>query len=215
VIGITGATGAPYFVACHTATQRVGIKTTSPSNTLSVEGIAAPETDNAYSCGTAAKRWTTIYAATGTINTSDARDKDIRSRIDGEAASAVIEAVAPALFRWKEGGSDVDDTETREVLDGYDGEGEPLYIDEPVVRRSIRAGKRIHAGWIAQEVKAALDVQGLDCGAWGLDDRNDPDARQWLRPDQLMAILWAALRQTRAELASLKAEVAGFDVTSA
>jgi hypothetical protein len=68
VIGITGPTGAPYFVACQTASQRVGIKTTTPSNTLSVEGIAAPETNNTYSCGTASKRWSTIYAATGTID---------------------------------------------------------------------------------------------------------------------------------------------------
>jgi hypothetical protein len=43
---------------------------------------------------------------------------------------------------------------------------------------------------------------------WGLDNKDDPDSRQWLRPDQLMPVLWAALRETRAELAALRALVA-------
>ena len=35
-----------------------------------------PQSDNAYSCGTAAKRWSVVYAATALINTSDERTKE-------------------------------------------------------------------------------------------------------------------------------------------
>ena len=70
------------------------------------------------------------------------------------------------------------------------------------------AGTRRHAGFSAQQIKAALDASDLDCGAWGLADKTDPDSEQFLRPDQLIPILWAALKQTRAELAGLKQEIA-------
>lgn len=42
---------------------------------LSVTGTVTPSADNTYSCGTGALRWSVVYAATGTINTSDAREK--------------------------------------------------------------------------------------------------------------------------------------------
>jgi hypothetical protein len=194
LIGITGPSGSPYLVACQTASQRVGIKTATPSNVLSVEGIAAPETDNAYSCGTAAKRWSTIYAATGTINTSDQRDKLVSGRPAG-AAARIVDRVEPVLFRWTEGGRErtgaglVDAASAPEIAGGEE--------------RS-HPGKRLHAGWLAQQVKAAFDAEGIDCAAWGLDNPADPESRQWLRPDELTALLWEAVRQTRAELNALR-----------
>lgn len=67
------------------------------------------------------------------------------------------------------------------------------------------AGKRNHAGFIAQDFKAEMDRVGLDFGVWGLEDANDLNGRQWLRPDQQIPILWAALRETREEVKRLRA----------
>lgn len=39
-------------------------------------GQIQPGADNTISCGTAPKRWSEVYAGTGTINTSDAREKE-------------------------------------------------------------------------------------------------------------------------------------------
>jgi len=39
-------------------------------------------------------------------------------------------------------------------------------------------GRRLHAGFIVQEIKQALKAQDMECGAWGLDDPTDPDSRQ-------------------------------------
>jgi hypothetical protein len=43
-----------------------------------------------------------------------------------------------------------------------------------------------------------------DLGTWGLNEPTDPASRQWLRPDQLIPVLRAALKETRAEVAGLR-----------
>lgn len=53
----------------------VGIGVTAPADKLSVAGIAAPSADNTYTLGKSALRWSAVYAANGTIQTSDARLK--------------------------------------------------------------------------------------------------------------------------------------------
>lgn len=53
------------------------------------DGTLRPETDNAQPLGAAAQRWSVVYAGTGTINTSDARQKtDVRSLTAAEVAAA-------------------------------------------------------------------------------------------------------------------------------
>lgn len=48
-----------------------------------------PNGDNVFSCGTAAGRWSVVYAGTGSINTSDAREKTkVASLTERELAAA-------------------------------------------------------------------------------------------------------------------------------
>lgn len=48
-----------------------------------------PQSDNTHSCGTAAQRWSVVYAGSGTISTSDARDKTpVRSLTTAEINAA-------------------------------------------------------------------------------------------------------------------------------
>lgn len=89
--------------------------------------------DNTFSLGSASYRWSVVYAGTGTINTSDEREKRDIAYID-----AVEKRVALALkclikkFRFK---------------DAVEIKGD---------------GARIHIGVIAQEVIAAFQAEGLD-----------------------------------------------------
>lgn len=147
-----------------------------------------PSADNAYTLGGSGRRWSEVWAANGTIQTSDARDKADVTPIDGETAAALVAAIAPISFRWLVGGNNVRGTD--------DESGETITEPRPGVRR--------HAGYLAQDVKAALDQAGLDLGCWGLEDRNDAASRQWIRPDQLVPLLWAAVRHLNAEVAQLK-----------
>ena len=52
------------------------------SNTLSASASWMPVTDNLYSIGNASFRWKDVWAVDGTINTSDARDKENINTLD-------------------------------------------------------------------------------------------------------------------------------------
>jgi hypothetical protein len=149
------------------------------------DGTTRPAVDNAHTLGRATARWATIFAVNGTINTSDARDKIVTGNLDAVGPD-MVDRVAPVLFRWKSGGM---------VWSPDAG----AFVEQP--------GLRLHAGFLAQDVKAAMAEAGSDFAAWGLDDVDDPASRQWLRPDELVAVLWAALRETRARLEALEARM--------
>ncbi|MBV8848099.1 MAG: DUF2793 domain-containing protein [Methylobacteriaceae bacterium] len=172
------------------------IGNTTGTDLPTVAGNAVPSADNAYTCGKSGARWASVWAANGTIQTSDSRDKTIVERVGSADAAAIVDAVQPVKFRWKIGGYD----ERCELVPDASNDGR----HSPERTYSARPGRRIHAGFIAQEIKAAMDISGGDFGAWGLEDAGDPDSRQFLRPDQLIPILWEALRETRRELADLK-----------
>jgi hypothetical protein len=74
----------------------------SPSG-LAVTGTVTPEADNTRTLGTGALRWSTVYAGTGTINTSDAREKtSVRGLTDAEIAAAKQLAKEVGAYQWLE-----------------------------------------------------------------------------------------------------------------
>ncbi|MET3927230.1 DUF2793 domain-containing protein [Devosia sp. 2618] len=86
-----------------------------------------PATDNAMTLGGSGARWSAVWAATGTIQTSDARQKtDIAP---SDLGLDFVLALNPVKYRWAVGGNE-------------DG--------------AARAGRRTHYGLLAQEVLAAL-----------------------------------------------------------
>ena len=98
-----------------------------------------PGQDNYSTLGTSGRRWTTVYATTGTINTSDRNDKQ-----DIEELSAAEQRVAARVkglirkFRFK----------------------------ESVAAKGGNA--RVHFGVIAQDVQDAFTAEGLDASRYGL-----------------------------------------------
>ena len=181
------------------------------------------------------------------------------------SAGTLVDNIAPILFRWKDGGTVLQPSETEfeetqvaicesvsepayefEIVDGVavrrqvarmveraivdelpmlddtgkavrDADGQPVLhrVPRTALRRRPklvahqRPGTRTHAGFKTQDIKRALDAAGLDFAVWGLDDKNDPQSRQWLRPDQLVPILWEAMREARRDLAALRAKLGG------
>lgn len=177
------------------ASGNVGVGTSAPHAKLTVNGLLAPLADNASTLGSASYRWSTVYAATGVINTSDARAKqDVR---DCPLGLDFVRALRPRLYRWIEGGADV---ETMEIATPGDRDGEAR-IEH---RRRPRPGRRAHLGLIAQEVKTALDAAGLDCGLWVAENPADPDSSQSLRYDQFVAPLIGAVQELARRLDRLE-----------
>jgi hypothetical protein len=92
-----------------------------------------PNSDNTQPLGAAGGRWSVVYAGTGTINTSDEREKqDIASLDAAEKRVAVALKALVKKFRF----------------------------NDAVVNKGDDA--RIHVGVIAQEVIAAFKSEGLD-----------------------------------------------------
>lgn len=98
-----------------------------------------PNTDNTASCGSAGYRWSVVYAGTGTINTSDEREKqDVKELSEAEKQVAIAIKGLIRSFKFK----------------------------DAVTKKSNNA--RIHVGVIAQDVKAAFESEGLDAEHYGL-----------------------------------------------
>ena len=70
----SNTTSATYS-ALYGGTNGVYINTNGSSRVQFTDSFFRPQVDNTYSNGTAANRWSVIYAGTGTINTSDERLK--------------------------------------------------------------------------------------------------------------------------------------------
>lgn len=98
-----------------------------------------PFTDNNHTLGQVGSRWTEVFAANGTINTSDEREKEqIRDLSDSEKAVAVRLKGLIKAFKFK----------------------------DAVLKKGDKA--RIHIGLMAQQVKEAFEAEGLDGFAYGL-----------------------------------------------
>jgi hypothetical protein len=98
-----------------------------------------PFADNTYTLGTSGQRWSEVYAAVGTINTSDGTQKQqVRDLTDAERN--VAKAIKGLIRAYK--------------------------FNNAVEAKGDEA--RIHIGVIAQDVQAAFAAEGLDATKYGL-----------------------------------------------
>ena len=126
----------------------------------------APSVDNTLSLGTSGFRWTTVYATTGTINTSDATQKE--QIADLTAAELAVARRIKGLFK------------TFKFKDAVAAKGD---------------GARIHVGVMAQDVQAAFAAEGLDANRYGIfcSDTVDDVTTLGVRYEELLAFVIAAL----------------------
>lgn len=144
-------------------------------------GTVQPYSDNAHALGTSSERWSVLYAATGTINTSDANLK-ANVRPLGEAERNVAQRVKGLIRVFQ-------------YLDSVQSKGDAA---------------RLHVGVIAQDVAQAFREEGLDPGRyalfcsdtwWELDGRIVGEGtegatrtqRLGIRYDQLLAFLMSSM----------------------
>lgn len=130
-----------------------------------------PANDNVRALGTGLFRYTVVYATTGTINTSDANQKQqIRDLSDAEQRTAQRVKKLIRAFKWN---------------DAVETKGDEA---------------RIHFGVIAQEVQEAFAAEGLDASKYGLfcsdtwtTSDGSSQTRLGVRYSELLAFIIAAL----------------------
>jgi len=158
----------------------------------------SPSSDNTYYLGLSSYKWKAVYSNTGTIQTSDARQKtDIA---DSALGLQFINSLHPVSYKWIVGSNDaVLDEDGKPIVTGKDENNHDTYKTISV------PGKRVHWGFLAQEVKEAVDKSGVkDFAGWVLDDVNDPNSPQGLRYEQFIAPLTKAIQELSARLEKLE-----------
>lgn len=179
-------------------------------------GTLRPTTDNTNSLGLAAQRWSVVYAGTGTINTSDGREKTAPLSID----DAVLDAwgdVQLITFQWLESirqngdearwhfgviAQQVRDAFAARGLDGtrygllcydeWDDEFEPVFADREVVTLEQRNDPETGE---AEEVYVTC-IESYDTGEKRLVQAA---GNRWgIRPDQCL-FLEAAYQRRRCD----------------
>lgn len=156
----------------------------------------APAADNTYILGAPSFRWSVVYAATGTINTSDEREKtDIQPETLG---LDFINKLNPVSYKWKVGGQIAkEDNE-------YDEDGKLIKTERYV--DGTKPGTRVHHGLLAQQVKQVIDEAGIDFAGWTLENKDDPTSIQGLRYTEFIAPLIKAVQELTERVAQLEAK---------
>lgn len=190
---LTGSTNPDFYTYSDGSVTEIGATTNKTlnfySNNLLIfkansgSGVA-PGSDGSYNLGNGSLRWDTVYAVTGTINTSDEREKtNISSLSESEKAVAAKLKTLVRSFKFK---------------NAIDKKGNDA---------------RIHFGVIAQDVMEAFKSEGLDPFKYGmicydkwesLPERKDEDGnikenevsagdRYGVRYEELFAFIISAL----------------------
>lgn len=181
-----GGVGLAIKVTANNAAETAGTYTTRL--TVAETGNVTPGADNAQAIGAAALRWSVVYAGTGTINTSDAREKAWRGAASATEIRAARRIAADlGFYQWNH-----------------------AIADKGADRARYHFGIRAQAVWaiMADEgLVDPLDPAGRPGAAryaflcW--DEWTEDGAARWrfgIRPDQLALFLIAAQEQRLAAL---------------
>ena len=141
-------------------------------NAILPRGTLGAVRDNAIDLGESGNRFDDIYATNGTIQTSDANEKqDIEALSEAETRVAVAAKALLRKFRWR----------------------------SAVEEKGDEA--RVHFGIIAQDLQAAFEAEGLDAGdyamfihsTWTDEETGEERSRMGVRYSELLAFIIAAI----------------------
>lgn len=177
----TGDVSRGYLAASNSVTELAALGASQPLALstngvrrliVEADGIVRPNTDNTQAFGTASFRWSVIYAGTGTINTSDEREKHWRGELKAAELRAAKRIIGElGIYQWND-----------------------------AVAEKGEDGARLHFGVRAQRAFAIMEDEGLDWSryAWACYDQWEeqtepvmeevtvPKTRKVMRPSTLL-----------------------------
>jgi hypothetical protein len=185
---ISGASGAA-------SPKAVFLGTKATSRARVDDAYLRPETDNTITLGDGSFRFVDVYAVSGSVNTSDEREKNILG--NNPLGLDFINRLETIQYKWKVAHGAV-------MNNIVDEDGNVVGQQE---ERPARAGVRTFHGLSAQQVKAALDDLGIDNFAgWVLANKDDPQSTQGLRYTEFIAPLIKAVQELSQKVTDLEAK---------
>ena len=177
------------------------------SRTVIDSAATKPSADNAYTLGGSGARWSAVWSATGTIQTSDERTKC--EILDSDLGLEFINALRPVSYLNRVGGVEVSTEQngTKKVQIGIASNGNPIFEDRPLWKtvETPRPGTRRHYGLVSQDVRNALLSFGVDnFGGWVLADKDDPESTQALRYESFIAPMIKAIQALSSRVTALE-----------
>ena len=183
-IGLRGSsdTYVPYCYSNNTATtgRSTWVWLCDTDLNLQTNGVF-PLNDNAYNLGSGGSRWGTVYAATGTINTSDARVKE--NIVASNLGLNLIELLEPVSYKFK----------------NYVSPGIPDNNGNPTADIN-HTFTRTHYGFTAQQLKSCMDQLGLttnDFAAYIYDTASDTYG---IRYEELISPIVKSIKELNAKI---------------
>lgn len=194
-IGIDCLLGAYNDQSYNATSIRFGLSSFSGSYNYAYEfntNALIPYSGQTISLGLANLPFDTAYLRTAATVTSDRREKSGISALGSEAVE-FVKALRPVQFTVKNG---------RQAVTKADDDGNPINIE-------VTPGTRRHWGLIAQEVKEALSTAGYeDAAVWCLADKDNPDSKQSLRYEELIAPMIKVIQNQQERIEALERKVA-------
>lgn len=127
-----------------------------------------PATDNAYTLGKTGNRWTEVWAANGTIQTSDIRLKDVMDV--SVLGTEFILALKPIAYTWKSEKKRVDVDGAMKDVNGdivLNEDGNEIITQQIELVEKQEEEKLMYYGFSAQAVESTLQQMGVDPRAFG------------------------------------------------
>lgn len=185
---------------------------TSTKNIFSIDNSnfgfnvnAIPVADNTYSSGASGKRWSEIWAANGTINTSDRNKKE--NIEETKLGLNFVLALKPVSWKWKnEPSKQVERINYKKV---YDEKGNFKTLEQEILIDVIpeKVYKRLHHGFVNQDIEDLLKEKNIstnDFSGFVLDKETGVRA---LRYDSFIAPMVKAIQEQQKMIQELKLEI--------
>lgn len=198
--------GVRWSMDCGSANElRFSNNAGSPLEYVFANGHVRPGTDNNRNLGSASYRWSVVYSGTGTINTSDEREKVWRGALDAaemRAANRIIGEMG--FFQWADAVAEKGEDGARYHFGVKAQAVWSIMADEGLVDpigKDGRPGKASYAFLCFDEWPGQASRKG-DQGGKETVQETAPGNRFGLRIDQLTLFLIAALNARLSALES-------------
>jgi DUF2075 family protein len=145
------------------------------------DGDVVPGADNAQDMGASGARWGDIWAASGSVNTSDETQKVEIANSD--LGLSFITALTPIKYKLKESKGEVRDTEGNLVS-------------------KAEVGTRFHYGLGAQSVKGIIDAMGIDFAGYVDPSVSGDEGSLGLRYSEFIGPIIQAIKEMHSDFNS-------------